>query len=123
MIDVLLMCLALNVYHEARGEPLHGQYAVAHVTINRVLDKRWPDDICKVVRQKDQFSWVGRVNPLPTERAGWRLAVVISKEVMDGRSDTTMGSTHYHNTNVAPRWARTLKPTKEIGNHVFYRAD
>lgn len=120
MIDVILMCLALNVYHEARGEPLHGQYAVAHVTMNRVADPRWPDNVCAVVSQKDQFSWVGRVNPLPIER-GWRLAVQVAEDVLSGRDDDTEGSTHYHNTNVSPSWARTLTPTKEIKSHVFYR--
>ena len=29
-------CLALNIYHEARGEPIVGQEAVAYVTINRM---------------------------------------------------------------------------------------
>src|SRR5207244_2019519 len=30
-----LQCLAENIYFEARGEPLNGQYAVAEVTLNR----------------------------------------------------------------------------------------
>src|SRR5687767_7360847 len=30
-----LDCLARNIYYEARGEPLAGQYAVAEVTMNR----------------------------------------------------------------------------------------
>ena len=33
MISAALMCLAMNVYHEARSEPMIGQYAVAHVVI------------------------------------------------------------------------------------------
>ena len=123
MINFILMYLALNVYHEARGEPVLGQYAVAHVVMNRVADKRWPDDVCQVVRQRNQFSWTRRVNPIPAEKAGWRLAVAIATDVIDGRIDDTDGSTHYHNTNIAPRWARKLTPTREIGNHVFYRAD
>ena len=31
-----VLCLALNVYFEARGEDLASQYAVAEVTLNRV---------------------------------------------------------------------------------------
>ena len=31
-----LHCLALNVYHEARGEDLEGRLAVAAVTLNQV---------------------------------------------------------------------------------------
>lgn len=73
-IDIIdpneVYCLATNIYHEARGEPLEGQIAVASVTINRVHDHRWPDTICEVVfqAQRDpetreprlhrcQFSW------------------------------------------------------------------
>lgn len=124
MIDLLLMCLALTVYHEARGEPIEGQRAVAHVVMNRVSDPRWPGDVCRVTRQRDQFSWLGRVNPLPGDEFAWRVAVRVSHRVLVHRStDTTGRATHYHNTSVAPRWARTMTITKRIGRHVFYRTD
>lgn len=42
-----LLCLALNVYFEARGEPIIGQYAVAHVTLNRVKENN--STVCKEV--------------------------------------------------------------------------
>ena len=51
-----LNCLAANIYKEARGESLQGKIAVGLVTINRVEDKRWPNTVCKVVKQKNQFS-------------------------------------------------------------------
>ena len=51
MIAEMLTCIALNVYYEARSEPLEGQYAVAHVVLNRVADDKFPDDACKVVKQ------------------------------------------------------------------------
>ena len=54
-----LTCLALNVYHEARGEPTAGQYAVAKVTMNRVASKHYPDTICQVVFQKN-WDWLRR---------------------------------------------------------------
>ena len=38
MIAEALVCLALNIYHEAKNQPLIGQIAVAQVTINRVRD-------------------------------------------------------------------------------------
>ena len=52
------LCLALAVYHEARGEPLIGQKAVAEVVMNRVASDRFPDTICGVVMQPKQFSFV-----------------------------------------------------------------
>ncbi len=52
-----LKCLTDNVYHEARGEPPEGRYAVMFATLERVLDKRYPKTICGVVHQPWQFSW------------------------------------------------------------------
>ena len=46
-----LHCLALNIYHEARGESDFGKIAVAHVVMNRVKSHRFPNSICKVVMQ------------------------------------------------------------------------
>jgi len=44
-------CLALNIYHEARGEGANGQRAVGHVVLNRVSDPDFPDSI----RDPDPF--------------------------------------------------------------------
>ena len=61
MIESLL-CLSLNGFFEARGEPLQGQIAVHEVVINRVENPKFPDTICGVVLQENengvcQFSW------------------------------------------------------------------
>lgn len=51
-------CLAEALWHEARGESVAGQAAVARVVMNRT---RAPDlfasTVCKVVYQSGQFSW------------------------------------------------------------------
>ncbi len=52
-----LTCLALNVYYEARGEPLAGKYAVAEVTMNRVFSHRYPGTVCEVVFEK-RWDWL-----------------------------------------------------------------
>ena len=64
IMTAAITCLALNVYHEARNEPMNGMYAVASVVINRVQDDRWPNNVCAVVKDgyrkdsvKCQFSW------------------------------------------------------------------
>lgn len=52
--------LALNVLHEAAGEPLEGQLAVAQVTIARALSGRrefGDGTISGTIRKKNQFSW------------------------------------------------------------------
>jgi spore germination cell wall hydrolase CwlJ-like protein len=44
-----VMCLAENIYFEARAESFSGKAAVGNVTRNRVNDTRWPDTYCTVV--------------------------------------------------------------------------
>src|SRR5260221_6400587 len=70
-----LQCLAENIYFEARGEPLDGQYAVAEVTLNRTGAQNFPHKICEVVHETRwdpnrrrfvaDFSWteLGTLSP------------------------------------------------------------
>jgi spore germination cell wall hydrolase CwlJ-like protein len=130
MISAALMCLALNVYHEARSEPLQGQAAVAHVVLNRVASGRWPDDVCSVVHQgyekgrfKCQFTWYCDGKPdEPTEILAWARSVLIANQVLTGVvPDVTNGATHYHARYVNPYWSASLSKTVAYGSHLFYR--
>jgi len=129
MFNTVLMCLALNVYHEARSDTMIGQYAVAHVVMNRVQSDRFPDSVCDVVHQgyhkgkhKCQFSWYcdGKADT-PTEPRAWALATLVAYDVLNGTvPDVTYGATHYHATYVRPYWAKHFKETVTHGSHIFY---
>ena len=120
-MEVALMCLALTVYHEARGEPLRGQYAVAHVVMNRVNSDFWGNTVCAVVAQKSQFSYTKK-HSFPKDIEALRLAIKVSQHVIGGYPDVTMGATHYFNPDVLlPAWAGGLQYIMRIGNHVFYK--
>lgn len=129
MITATMMCLALNVYHEARSEPMVGQYAVAHVVLNRVQSNRFPDTVCGVVYQgyrkgkhKCQFSWYcdGK-SDRPREQVAWARSLLIADDVMRGEvSDPTKGATHYHANYVKPYWAKHLNYHVTYGSHRFY---
>ena len=59
--DPELICLAMNIYHEARNQSIAGQMAVALVTINRVNDHRYPNTICEVVMEgPTRVSWADK---------------------------------------------------------------
>jgi len=59
-----VMCLAENIYFEARAESVSGKAAVANVTKNRVLDSRWPSTYCEVVQQgPKRESWKTKQDP------------------------------------------------------------
>lgn len=120
MLVEALMCVALNVYHEARGEPYEGQLAVAEVTYRRVEQPYWPNTACAVVYQPWQFSWVYE-NPKEPNKDSleWRTAL---EAALDGRtSNVTDCATHYFNRKYAdPYWAEKLDYEQRIGQHEFY---
>lgn len=115
-------CLAHNIYHEARGESIKGQIAVAAVTINRLLTQGYPSSICKVVYQPYQFSWVKLLrNHTPKNKSQYQIAQIIATEYLQGRlKDPTFGSLFYHANYVLPKWSKKLTHVVTIGNHKFY---
>ena len=130
LLNTVLMCLALNVYHETRGEPMSEGYAVSHVVLNRVKHDRWPDDVCSVVKQdykkgseKCQFSWYCDGKPdKPYEGKAWALSQLIAHDVLDGTvPDNTNGATHYHAHYVNPWWAKELIKTVSLKTHIYYK--
>lgn len=57
-------CLTENMYFEARSDGYAGMYATSMVVMNRVLDDRYPNSICEVVKQGPiRESWKTRDNP------------------------------------------------------------
>lgn len=115
-------CLARNVYFESRGEPKRGQYAVANVTMNRVKSKRFPNTVCGVVHQKNQFSWTRRA-PKVTDNKSYKEALGIAKEVYyDEVTDYSKGAHYFHSSYAKPSWSRKFTMTISIGNHKFYRS-
>ncbi len=128
-LNLSLDCLALNIYHEARGEPLDGQVAVAQVVLNRVGDPAFPGQVCAVVRQggerpqdRCQFSWWcdGR-DDRPGDLAAWIGSKDLARRILAGSvDDPTGGALWYHATYVDPNWDWDMIQQAKIGRHVFY---
>jgi len=121
--DTDLFCMAKNIYHEARGEPTLGKYAVAQVTVNRVRDSRFGNTVCGVVFQPYQFSWANHKGIRWTRPSGpaWKESMRIAQEVLEeGATIKGMENALYFHANyVRPNWRNVRKVTK-IGAHVFY---
>ncbi len=122
-------CLAQAIYYEARSEHVSGQIAVAEVIMNRVLDHRYPSNICDVVFQgatrttgcQFTFTCDGAMESSPRGQR-WSKAELVASHVMMGLSEKrTSGATHYHATYVDPVWSDGLIRTNKIGTHIFYR--
>jgi spore germination cell wall hydrolase CwlJ-like protein len=140
-------CLAENIYYEARNEDIQGQFAVASVTLNRVKDSRFPNNICGVVKQTAiskttnavvcAFSWYcennrkgkeisfrnkdGTINQTIVDQ--FQVASIVAISVLGGNiEDNTKGATHFHNPSLSqPSWRENMKKTVKMGNHDFYR--
>jgi N-acetylmuramoyl-L-alanine amidase len=125
-------CLAENVYFEARGEPLEGQYAVAEVTLNRTQSKYYPKTVCGVVHETrwdpirkrfvGHFSWT-ELGPLsPQDGPAWKQAMAVANAAYDNKlTPVVPGALYYHATSIRPSWAKAKRAVATIGNHVFYR--
>jgi spore germination cell wall hydrolase CwlJ-like protein len=129
MIETALMCLALNIYFEARSEPIEGQIAIAEVTLNRVTSTNYPNDVCSVVLQENkdgcQFSWwCDGKSDQPREHNSLRTSKALAELMLnEGRYITVIGNqaTHYHSNDVHPYWANDLHKIRRIGKHIFYK--
>jgi len=135
-----IACLAVNIYHEARGESEEGKLAVAFVTLNRVKSDAYPDTVCGVVYQgKHKRSWRDNETLVPVRHGcqfswycdgksdmvqdfdSYEEIVELSMNVWYGRfEDNTDGSLFYHADYVDPAWAQHMAMTKRIDNHIFY---
>lgn len=124
-------CLAENIYHESKSEPVKGQQAVALVTMNRVADARFPKDVCAVVKQRTknkqgktvcQFSWHCSPTTLNRNNKYYREALRIATHIYmnyETIEDFTRGSLYFHAVYVNPGW--NLTRTSVIGRHIFYK--
>jgi len=144
-------CMASNIWHEARAEDIEGQFAVAHATLERVKDKRYPSTICGVVlasvpdpknpslpkKYNCAFSWncdrksdkihLYNKNGLPNRSAvkTFTTTVVVSLMAITGEiGDFCNGANYYYNPKLAnPSWSNYYTETCVLGNHRFLRRE
>lgn len=115
-----LLWLALNVHHEARGEPFICQVMVAEVTMRRVDSPYFPDNIKDVVLEPSQFSWANN-------KTTYDFSVLTpsdfkaAEHVIKYGYYYTLTELHYARYDVSNYWTETmLPPSMQCGNHVFY---
>ena len=137
------VCLANNIYWEARNQTEEGMIGVGLVVRNRVNDNRFPHSYCEVVHEgptrpswrnpdtripvkhRCQFSWYcdGKSDDIRSNELDiYAVASDIAHRIYSGDiTDITNGATHYHADYVIPAWAATKIKTIQIDNHIFYR--
>lgn len=124
-----LECLAINIYREAGYEPFEGKVGVAQVTMNRVKDRQFPNDVCAVVYQKSagtrivcQFSWYcdSKHRNRPVGQGYEESYIVAQKVLLEGFGLPSLEhALFYHADYVNPRWR--LDRIGKFGVHIFYK--
>ena len=113
MIKAAVMCLALAIYHESRGEPERGQYAVGEVVLNRASKKNI--SLCDVIYEKGQFhnslKWT-----IPNDES-WSRSLTIANNLIENKTNYTNGAMYFHIKSIKSK----QKDYILIGNHIFYR--
>ena len=122
MLDSALMCLAVAIFHEGRGETQKGQYAIAEVIHNRTQNNKFPSNYCDVIKQKGQFSFYKNPNSLkpPTkEKESWEEAKEVAKNFSKKKTNYTKGAVFFNTNRLGVRFKPTTIPCR-IGGHTFY---
>lgn len=110
-----VMCMALTIYHEARGEPIPGQAAVGYVLYRRADFNQ--DLICHETYRKNQFEWTKKPKKVSMEELS--PYIQLSTRIINGEiKDFSRGADHFHRIDLPNPWK--MKPRVTINNHVFY---
>ena len=114
---------------EARGEPVAGQQAVAHVIVNRLKDGRWGTTLAAVCLAPYQFSGWNAHDPnrirtleMPDDDSGLVKLRPIMQAALGGEADPTSGAMWYYAALIPkPGWAVGAEFCGQFGSQLFYK--
>lgn len=123
-----LLCMAANIFHEARGERSErGKGMVGQVFMNRVGKPGRPSTVCGVIHQYKQASWTLDRPYVDLSRKGERMsyleAFAIAQKVLEGRYESVTAGAHmyYNPRKVTPYWADDYIEVRVVGGHRFMK--
>lgn len=122
MISESILCLAIAIFHESRGESKKAQYAVAEVIHNRTKHPDYPNDYCAVIKQKSQFSFVKNhksMTPPKFELESWKESIAVARDFERKRTSYVGKSLYFNTVKLGVRYKTNTKCVK-IDNHIFY---
>ncbi len=111
-----IQCLANAIHYEARSEGHTGKVAVGNVVMNRTKSGRFPKGVCRVVSQRNQFSWY------PASNTRNEQTLKIARDIYQGNlQDRTSGSLFFHSTSIKKPRGWNARYIMTIGRHRFYK--
>lgn len=118
-------CLTQMIYSEAGGEVYAGKVAVAASAVTRSLKAQWPDDLCKVVNQKNQFTTRATLRKLnDIERKAWaesRQAAIDATQGY-GALPASYRRSVFFSSGKGAQFTAWADVVGKVGNHTFYEA-
>ena len=116
MIEAIF-CVALAVYHEARGEGDLGQYHVASVVWNRTDSHAFANHPCGVIAEHKQFEFYPHFaegHGEPTDQKAWKKSIRVAEETRNNRSTKAIFFAQPGIINPARQFLY------KVGGHEFY---
>ena len=131
-----VLCLALNIYNEARGSIVEDQIATTYVVFNRFYNKSYPlrnksenKNFCDIVFDKYQFCWTNPdVIKTPKEKESWKHCQELALQLYQNPEHKELAKQfklkHYVvssmlNDPQKPKWINDRKLTIKIGKHSY----
>lgn len=127
-----MLCLSLNIYHEAGNQQYVGKEAVADVIINRAIDNG--TNVCTETLRPHQFSWVRghsiaylekdkrsvlhKAKSNDAEMEAWNESQTVAALALSKSYVPRFNFTQYHTTAVHPVWSKHVHQVR-IGSHLF----
>jgi spore germination cell wall hydrolase CwlJ-like protein len=113
-------CLARAMYFESNRSSEDGMLAVGTVVMNRVADKAYPQSVCGVVGQKNQFA-PGVLSKPMSEKTSRARAYAVADRVLAGARHPTLGKNvkHFHTAGYSFPY-NNMFYVLEAGGNNFY---
>ena len=123
-----IICLSRAIYWEARGEKAASREAIANVVMNRLGNKKFPDTVCKIVKQHRkeggcEFTWwCDRRSLAAKEDKSYASAKEIARKALNRQlHDRTGGALYFRLQSAPPVSSKEYEETAHIGKFIFFK--
>lgn len=129
------LCVALNMYHEARGSTVKDQIAATYVVFNRYNSDEYPmnsfpeKSLCNIIFDRWQFCWTNDfIVKSPKEQDAWTKSQKLAIKLLSDKTHRKLAKQfelkHYVVTPLLtdknrPIWINKRKLTIKVGKHSY----
>ena len=126
------LCLALNIYHEARNSSIEDMIGVSLTVFSRLIDGQYvnakvSNNLCNVIFADNQYSWTSNENNLPREKKAWKLSQSIAYTMVSDRDILfNVKDLHYKHyverklyNSTSNSWYNKATHIRTIGKHIY----